>query len=70
MSEVMARAATDEELEMVTIPRHFYETLLETLEVLSNKAEIDSIKRGIEDIRKKRTYSEKEFLESYENLLE
>ena len=52
---------------MVSIPRPLYESLLETLEVLSDKSEIESIRRGIQDIRKRRTYSEEDFLEMYEN---
>lgn len=60
----MAKTA---DVEMVSIPRHFYESLLETLEVLSDKSEIESIRRGIQDIRKKRTYSEEDFLEMYED---
>lgn len=64
----MAQAKSTE-TEMVTIPRHIYETLLETLEVLSNKAEIESIKRGLEDIRAGRTYTEKEFLEKHKGLI-
>ncbi|MCK4367904.1 MAG: hypothetical protein KAW84_08175 [Thermoplasmata archaeon] len=62
----MAKTA---DVEMVSIPRHFYESLLETLEVLSDKSEIESIMRGIQDIRKKRTYSEEDFLEMYEDLV-
>jgi len=53
------------EIEMVTIPRNVYETLLETLEVLSDKAEIESIKRGIEDIKAGRVMSEEEFLKKH-----
>jgi PHD/YefM family antitoxin component YafN of YafNO toxin-antitoxin module len=60
----MAHAETSE-IEMVTIPRNVYETLLETLEVLSDKAEIESIKRGIEDIRAGRVMSEEEFLKKH-----
>jgi PHD/YefM family antitoxin component YafN of YafNO toxin-antitoxin module len=60
----MAHAGTSE-IEMVTIPRNVYETLLETLEVLSDKAEIESIKRGIEDIRAGRVMSEEEFLKKH-----
>ncbi|MCK4948939.1 MAG: hypothetical protein KAS60_02455 [Thermoplasmata archaeon] len=55
------------DVEMVSIPRPLYESLLETLEVLSDKSEIESIRRGIQDIRKRRTYSEEDFLEMYEN---
>ena len=65
----MAHAATSE-IEMVTIPRNIYETLLETLEVLSDKAEIESIKRGIEDIRAGRVMSEEEFLKKHKWLRE
>jgi PHD/YefM family antitoxin component YafN of YafNO toxin-antitoxin module len=64
----MAPSST-QELEMVTIPRQVYESLLETLETLSDKSELESIKRGIEDIKKNRTYSEKEFLKMYKDLL-
>jgi len=60
----MAHAGTSD-IEMVTIPRNVYETLLETLEVLSDKAEIESIKRGIEDIRTGRVMSEEEFLKKH-----
>jgi len=52
---------------MVSIPRPLYESLLETLEVLSDKSEIESIRRGIRDVRKKRTHSEEDFLEMYED---
>ncbi len=55
------------DVEMVSIPRPLYESLLETLEVLSDKSEIESIRRGIQDIRKRRTYSEEDFPEMYEN---
>jgi PHD/YefM family antitoxin component YafN of YafNO toxin-antitoxin module len=64
----MARGCND--IEMVTIPREFYESLLETLEVLSERSELESIKRGIEDIRKKRVITEKEFLKAHSNLLD
>jgi PHD/YefM family antitoxin component YafN of YafNO toxin-antitoxin module len=64
----MAHAGTSD-IEMVTIPRNVYETLLETLEVLSDKAEIESIKRGIEDIRAGRVSSEKEFLKKHKGLV-
>jgi PHD/YefM family antitoxin component YafN of YafNO toxin-antitoxin module len=57
------------DIDMVTIPRNVYETLLETLEVLSDKAEIESIKRGIEDIRCGRTSTEKEFLSKHKGLI-
>ena len=60
----MANAATSE-IEMVTIPRNVYETLLETLEVLSDKAEIESIKRGIENIRAGKVMSKEEFLKKH-----
>lgn len=56
-------------IEMVTIPRQFYESLLETIEVLSDKEEIESIKRGIENIKRGRVYSEKEFLGMYKDLV-
>ena len=62
----MAKTA---DVEMVSIPRHSYESLLKTLEVLSDKSEIESIRRGIQDIRKKRTYSEEDFLEMCEDLV-
>jgi PHD/YefM family antitoxin component YafN of YafNO toxin-antitoxin module len=61
--------AGNPDIEMVTIPRNVYETLLETLEVLSDKAEIESIKRGIEDIRAGRIISEREFLKRHKGLL-
>jgi PHD/YefM family antitoxin component YafN of YafNO toxin-antitoxin module len=64
----MVQSST-ESIEMVTIPRQIYESLLETLETLSDKSELESIKRGIEDIKNKRTYTEKEFLKMYKNLL-
>lgn len=57
------------EIEMVTIPRHVYETLLETLETLSDKAEIESIKHGIEDIRAGRVSSERKFLAKHKDLI-
>ena len=57
------------DIEMVTIPRHLYESLLETLETLSDSAEIESIKRGIEDIRKDRVFSEEVFMGMYKELL-
>ena len=59
-----------EDIEMVTIPRQFYESLLETLEVLSKRSELESIKKGIEDIKKKRIISEKEFLNAHSDLLD
>jgi len=62
----MAKTA---DVEMVSIPRPLYESLLETLEVLSDKSEIESIRRGIQDIRKKRVRSEEDFLEMYEDLV-
>lgn len=64
----MSRRCND--IEMVTIPRQFYESLLETLEVLSEKSELESIKKGIGDIRKKRVISEKEFLKSHSDLID
>ena len=60
----MAKTA---DVEMVSIPKPLYESLLETLEVLSDKSEIESIRRGIRDVRKKRTYPEEDFLEMYED---
>ncbi len=57
------------DVEMISIPRPLYESLLETLEVLSDKSEIESIRRGIQDIRKRRTYSEEDFLEMYKDLV-
>ncbi len=60
----MAKTA---DVEMVSIPRPLYESLLETLEVLSDRSEVEGIRRGIRDIRKRRTYSEEDFLEMYEN---
>lgn len=62
----MAKTA---DVEMVSIPRPLYESLLETLEVLSDKSEIENIRRGIQDIRKRRTYSEEDFLEMYRDLV-
>ncbi len=62
----MAKTA---DVEMVSIPKPLYESLLETLEVLSDKSEIESIRRGIQDIRKRRTYSEEDFLEMYKDLV-
>ncbi|MFQ6128209.1 MAG: hypothetical protein ACE5QW_04835 [Thermoplasmata archaeon] len=64
----MTSRATD--VEMITIPRRLYETLPETLEVLSDRAELESIRRGIEDIKKNRTYTEEGFLELCKHLLE
>lgn len=64
----MVRGCND--IEMVTIPRQFYESLLETLEVLSERSELESIKKGIADIRKKRIISEKEFLKAHSDLLD
>ena len=63
----MAHAETSE-IEMVTIPRNVYETLLETLEVLSDKAEIESIKRAIENIRAGKVMSKEEFLKKHKFL--
>lgn len=57
------------DVEMVTIPRQLYESLLETLETLSDRAEIESIKRGIEDVRNDRIFSEEEFMRMYKELL-
>lgn len=57
------------DVEMVTIPRHIYESLLETLETLSDRVEIESIKKGIEDIRNDRVFSEEEFMGMYQELL-
>ncbi len=57
------------DVEMVTIPRHIYESLLETLETLSDRVEIESIKKGIEDIRNDRFFSEEEFMGMYQELL-
>ena len=62
----MAKTA---DVEMVSIPRALYESLLETLEVLSDRSEIEGIRRGIQDIRKRRTYSEEDFLEMYKDLV-
>ncbi|MCK4457865.1 MAG: hypothetical protein KAW39_09020 [Thermoplasmata archaeon] len=59
----MAKTA---DVEMVSIPKPLYESLLETLEVLSDKSEIESIRRGIRDVRKKRVHTEEDFLEMYE----
>lgn len=61
----MAKTA---DVEMISIPKPLYESLLETLEVLSDKSEIESIRRGIQDIRKKRVHTEEDFLEMYEGL--
>ena len=57
------------DMEMISIPRPLYESLLETLEVLSDKSEVESIRRGIQDIRKKRVHTEEDFLEMYKDLV-
>ncbi|MEA3282403.1 MAG: hypothetical protein U9Q68_07565 [Euryarchaeota archaeon] len=57
------------DVEMVTIPRHIYESPLETLETLSDRVEIESIKKGIKDIRNDRVFSEEEFMGMYQELL-
>ncbi len=62
----MAKTA---DVEMVSIPKPLYESLLETLEVLSDKSEVESIRRGIQDIRKKRVHTEEDFLEMYKDLV-
>lgn len=62
----MAKTA---DVEMVSIPKPLYESLLETLEVLSDKSEIESIRRGIQDIRKRRIHSGEDFLEMYMDLV-
>ena len=38
--------------ELVQIPKEEYESMKETLEILSNKKLMKNIKEGIEDIRK------------------
>ena len=60
----MAKTA---DVEKVSIPKPLYESLLETLEVLSDKSETESIRRGIRDIRKRKTYTEEDFLAMYDD---
>jgi hypothetical protein len=62
----MAKTA---DVEMVSIPKPLYDSMLETLEVLSDKSEIESLWRGTQDIRKRRIHSEEDFLEMYEDLV-
>jgi len=62
--------AGDTEVEMVTIPRTLYETLLETIEVLADKEDMESIKRGIDDIRNGNVISEEDFLKAHSDLID
>jgi len=61
--------AKTSDVEMISIPKPLYESLLETLEVLSDKSEIESIRRGIQDIRKRRVRTEEDLLEMYKDLV-
>ena len=56
------------DIEMVTIPRSLYEALLETIETLSDREEMESVKRALEDLRKGQVISEDEFLAKHSDL--
>jgi len=71
--------AIDKKFERTVITRHGhpvaimisiddYESMLETMDILSDKAEILRIKQGLEDIRKGRTVSLKEVRKKIEHV--
>ncbi|MBI2659710.1 hypothetical protein HYX07_00935 [Candidatus Woesearchaeota archaeon] len=47
--------------ELIEIPREEYESMKETLEILSNKKLMKDIKEGIEDIKKGRYITFQDF---------
>jgi len=54
--------------ELVTVPRDVWERLLETIDALADEAELESIRRGLEDLRRGRVLSESEFLRRHPHL--
>jgi PHD/YefM family antitoxin component YafN of YafNO toxin-antitoxin module len=58
------------DIEMVTIPRSLYEALLETIETLADKEEMESIKRALEELRRGDTISEADFLKKHRDLMD
>jgi len=60
----MARSAG----EVVEIPLPVWESLLETLDALADRVELESIRRGLEDIRRGRVLTKAEFLRRHPHL--
>ena len=54
----MARATRD----VVEVPTFLWESLLETVDALADRAELESIRRGLQDIRAGRILTKAEFL--------
>ena len=60
----VARAARD----IVEVPRPLWESLLETLDTVTDRAELESIRQGLEDIRRGRVLTKAEFLRRHRSL--
>ena len=54
----VTRAGSD----VVEVPRKVWDSLLETMDVLADRAELEAIRRGIDDLRQGRTLTKAEFL--------
>lgn len=55
---------------MITIPRSLYETLLETIETLSDREEMESVKRALDELRRGELISEDAFFEKHKDILQ
>ena len=60
----MARATRD----VVEVPTFLWESLLETVDALPDRAELESIRRGLQDIRAGRILTKAEFLRRHPHL--
>jgi len=60
----VTRAAQD----VVEVPRPLWESLLETMDALADRAELESVRRGLEDIRHGRILTKAEFLRRHPHL--
>ena len=54
--------------DFVEVPRDLWESLLETVDTLADEAELESIRRGLDDIRQGRLLSKAEFLRRHPHL--
>ncbi len=54
--------------EFVKVPLDVWESLLETVDSLADGEELESIRRGLDDIRNGRLLSKSEFLRRHPNL--
>jgi len=54
--------------DFVEVPRDLWESLLETVDTLADEAELESIRRGLEDIRQGRLLTKAAFVRRHPHL--